>query len=242
MFKIVLLGLLASASAAPHHYSHGPPSPFRHGDEVGLGDRYFSNDIFDTRRFWMELSREMAMFDQLLVDFAKRFPSSVSSEGIDTETNEYKVTIPLAGFEEKDIIVKAREGLLMVQAVQKPEGGIERSYLDIRSLPNIVNVNGSWTFNEGVLKIVFPLLSKPETEETTTKITTVVPEIFKPESREEIDNQSNDNRDADVGVNRGDTDKEVELMTNVIPKRQPVEATTYAVDLKDEVEFVPVRY
>lgn len=243
MFAIVLFGLLASACAAPqfhHHHHHGPPPPFPYDDDP-FGDHFFRNEIFDTRRFWAELSREMAMFDKMMTEFAKRFPSSVSSEGIDPETNEYKVTIPLTGFYEKDVVVKAREGVLMVQAVSKPEGDVARTYLDVRTLPDYVNVTGSWTFNEGVLKVVFPLLPKGE-HETTVSVTTQLPEELKPESREVEKADASDNTDADVGVSMGDKAKEIEVMTNEIPKQDPVEATTYAVDLKDEVEFVPVRY
>ncbi|CAH2050927.1 unnamed protein product, partial [Iphiclides podalirius] len=238
MLAIVLFGLVAGAYAAPqffHRHHHGP---FPRDDDLA-GYPYFQDEIFDARRFWAELSREMAMFDQMMNDFTKHFPSSVSSEGVDPETNQYKVTIPLSGFEEKDVVVKAREGVLMVQAVSKPEGGMARNYLDVRTLPDYVNVNGSWTLSGGVLKVVFPLLQRGE--ETTTEISTQLPEELKPESREEVDNRGGD-VDADVGVISGDTAKETELMTNEIPDREPVEATTYAVDLKDEVEFVPVRY
>ncbi|XP_014364953.2 uncharacterized protein LOC106716039 [Papilio machaon] len=257
MFAIVLTALLACASAAPHyrhshHHGYGPPSPFGSRDEYDLGgfgmEPHFGNDndffrdnMFDTRRFWAELSREMSMLDQLLNDFAKRFPSGVSNEGIDKTTNEYKVTVALNGFEEQDIKVKAREGLLMIQAIRNKDEAGQNSYLSVRTLPDFVNVTGSWTYEDGVLKIVFPLISTPADGETTTEITTEIPEQFKPESREET-TIGEDTKDADVGLDRGDVAKETELLTNEIPRKEAVEATTYAVDLKDEVEFVPVRY
>ncbi|XP_068626478.1 uncharacterized protein [Battus philenor] len=247
MYAFILFGLLACAYAAPHYHGHGfhhraPMIDFGFHDHFDHVRPYFQDDIFDTRKFWMDLSREMAMFDQMLTDFTKRFPTSVSSEGFDEKTGEYIVTIPLTGFEEKDIVVKAREGVLMVQAVQKMNGVDQRTYLDVRTLPERLNVTGSWTYDKDILKIVFPPLTKPEEGETTTEITTDLPSLFQPESREEVDKQDQDNKDADVGVERGDLDKQNELNTNEIPNKEIVEATTYAVDLKDEVEFVPVRY
>ncbi|XP_013133359.1 PREDICTED: uncharacterized protein LOC106099373 [Papilio polytes] len=256
MFAFVLFAMLACVSASPHyhrshHHGYGPPSPFgsKEFDHRGFGmEPYFGNDndffrdnMFDTRRFWAELSREMSMLDQFLNEFTKRFPNGVSSEGIDSKTNEYKVTVPLNGFEEQDIKVKAREGVLMIQAVRSAGEVGQNSYLSMRTLPAIVNVTGSWTFENGVLKVVFPLLSTPNEEETTTEVVTEIPEQFKPESREDTTGDD-DNTDADVGVARGDVAKETELLTNEVPHREAVEATTYAVDLKDEVDFVPVRY
>ncbi|XP_013177148.1 PREDICTED: uncharacterized protein LOC106124745 [Papilio xuthus] len=257
MFAIVLTAMLACASAAPrlqysHHHGYGPPSPFGPRDDfyhggfgmepqIGNDNDFFRDNMFDTRRFWAELSREMSMLDQLLNDLGKRFPSGVSNEGIDKTTNEYKITVALNGFEEQDIKVKAREGLLMIQAIKNIGEAGQNSYLSVKTLPDFVNVTGSWTFEDGILKIVFPLLSTTTEGETTAEITTELPEQFKPESREETPSDDN-NKDADVGLAKGDVAKETELLTNEVPHKEAVEATTYAVDLKDEVEFVPVPY
>ncbi|CAH2050929.1 unnamed protein product, partial [Iphiclides podalirius] len=250
MLAIVLSALAASVHAAPQyhfHHHHGPPPPFHHHGpppppppfprDDAFGDHYFRDGNFDTRRFWSELSRGMVMLNNMLSEFTKRFPSGVSSEGVDPETNKYKVTIPLKGFEEKDVVVKAREGVLMVQALSKSEGSTGKSYVDVRALPDFVNVAGSWTYSEGFLKIVFPLQPRGD---TTFEISTHLPQGLKPESRE-VDNNGG-NSDANVGVIKDDTTKETELITNEIPKRDPVEVTTHLVDLKGEVVFVPVPY
>lgn len=205
--------------------------------------------MFDTGRFWADLSKELRELDDMLADFSHRFPASASSqEGVDG--NEYKITVSLPEFEEKDIVVKARDGLLMIQANHKYSLGSERNYLDVRTLPDTVNVTGNWIFEKGVLKITFPLKKVEKASETpevteevlTEQLGTTIRPVFEG-SREEMDTNINEHvQDADIGVGRGDLDKESELKTNEIPDRNTVEATTYAVDLKDEVEFVPVRY
>lgn len=227
----VLLGCLAAAAAAPH-YPHGPP-PYapEHHRHFGHYDP-FAEDVFDTRQFWAQMANEMRQIDEMLATFSQRFPTMVSQAGI--EGNEYKITVPLTGFEEKDIVVKAKEGFLMVQAVHKlPEGG-ERMYLDAKTIPNCVNVTGTWTFEQGVLKIVFPLKSDGEESQTVTVREVVVTEQPVIKDREEMESSSRED-----GVT-AELDERNDLFTNEIPQNR-VEATTYAVDLKDEVEFVPVR-
>ncbi|XP_059056271.1 uncharacterized protein LOC131850118 [Achroia grisella] len=239
MNAAVILSVLAVATAAPHyhhHHHHG----FNHGQTSPL-ERYpgFGENIFDTRSFWAELENEMKQLDIMLKDFYLKFPSSVSSEGV--VDNTYKITIPLVGYQERDIAVKAREGVLMVQAVHKYGEVSQRSYLDVRTLPEAIVLNGTWTYGKDILTIEFPL---KEGAITTENPITVEPSQAANEehSREVMGNDNDDNQDADVGVGpRGDND--AEILTNEIPDRQePVEATTYAVDLNNEVEFVPVNY
>nr|QNN88709.1 heat shock protein [Spodoptera frugiperda] len=237
MIGLVLCALVAAAAAAPHFdYPRREFLPQLHRQ----ARPYISDDIFDTSRFWADMSREMKEFEDMMNEFTRNFPTSTSQEGF--EGNEYKITIPLTDFEEKDIVVKAREGLLMVQAIHK-----YKSYLDIRTLPDNVNVAGNWVFDKGVLRITFPVKSgsnSPAPVPTSTQTPSF--ETEQPTfggSREEIETNSNVGvLDADVGLGRGDQDKATELKTNEIPQGNTVEATTYAVDLKDEVEFVPIKY
>lgn len=239
---LVFLALLAVVSAAPHYGYHSD-------EEGGLWTQQnsemdlFGGQMFDARQFWRELADEMHRMDQMLNEFSKHFPSTTSNEGV--EDNQYVVTITLTGFDEKDIAVKAREGVLMIQAVHNTEDGNERNYIDLRTLPSYVNVNGTWTYNKGVLKITFPLKEKPteddgvtEEAKTTTEATTEEAE----RSREEMEPTTGyENVNVDVGAERGDTDREQELLTNSIYPYRPVEATTYSVDLKNDVEFVPMK-
>lgn len=240
MFALVLLGCLALSSAAPHHYHHhhhGPP----HGSSYDSSlERYLEEEMFNTRLFWDELRREMLELDTMLADFGRHFPSSISSEKM--EGNEYIITIPLPNYEEKEIVVKARKGLLMIQAVHQVEGETQRNYLDVRTLPDCVNEAGSWSFEDGVLKIVFPIEKKDIAggEVPTDAPVTEAPQHSREDMEPTVD--ENVNQNADVESDRGDLGKNIELLTNEIPKRNPVEATTYAVDLKDEVELVPARY
>lgn len=239
----VFLALLALASAAPFYGHHSD-------EEGGLGWSQpqseidlFSGQMFDAHQFWRELADEMHRMDQMLNEFSKHFPSTTSNEGI--EDNQYAVTITLTGFDEKDIAVKAREGVLMIQAVHNTEDGNEKSYIDLRTLPTYVNVNGTWTYDKGVLKISFPLKEKPTEDGGVTESTTTTTEATteeKERSREEMEPTTGyENGDADVGAERGDMGRERELLTNSIYPYRPVEATTYSVDLKNDVEFVPVK-
>ncbi|CAH0695553.1 unnamed protein product [Spodoptera exigua] len=241
MIAFVLCALVAAAAAAPHiDYPRREFMPHLHIQ----ARPYLNGDIFDTSKFWADMSRELRDFDDMMNDFVRRFPTSTSQEGF--EGNEYKITIPLSDFEEKDIVVKAREGLLMVQAIHIYAEGMSKNYLDVRTLPDTVNVAGNWVFDKGVLKITFPLKSGAVTPAPVPTTTQSSFETERPTfggSREEIESNVNVGvQDADVGLGRGDQDKVTELKTNEIPQGNTVEATTYAVDLKDEVEFVPVKY
>lgn len=238
----VFLAILAVASAAPHYgyHSHeegGLGWPQSNGETDLLGGQ-----MFDARQFWKDLSDEMHRMDQMLNEFSKHFPTTTSNEGV--EDNQYFVSITLTGFDEKDIAVKAREGVLMIQAVHSTEYGNERSYIDLRTLPTYVNVNGTWTYDKDVLKITFPLKeSSTEASDVNVEAITTEPRTGEVErSREEMEPSTGDeNVDVDVGVERGDTDRERELLTNSIYPYRPVEATTYSVDLKNDVEFVPMK-
>ncbi|XP_026756685.1 uncharacterized protein LOC113516465 [Galleria mellonella] len=234
MYAIVILSILAVATAAPHYHHHH--QGFNHGSSL---DRYrgVEENLFDTRAFWAELENEMRQLDEMLKDFYVKFPSSVSSEGV--VDNQYKIVIPLSGYQEQEIAVKAREGVLMVQAVHKYNDVSQRSYLDVRTLPESVNLTGTWTYDKDLLTIVFPL---KEGAISTENPVTVLPTTDESEehSREEMGNDNEDAQDADVGA-RGD--KDAEILTNEISEKQaPVEATTYSVDLNNEVEFVPIHY
>ncbi|CAH0405145.1 unnamed protein product [Chilo suppressalis] len=241
MIKLLVLSFLAAASAAPqfNHHRHSPFSQDFHNDfDV---NPYFGEEMFDTHRFWLDLELQLRQMDSMLQDFHRHFPKSTSSAGV--VGHEYKVVIALPGFEEKDVIVKAREGVLMVQAVHKSDEGSHNNYIDIRTLPANVDVSGVWTFEDGVVTIVFPIKGVS----TTTEAPSTTPEMMEAVTRglgdrEEMGNGNsyeNDNQDADVGVSHN-VEKDHAIRTNEI--QRGIEATTYAIDLKDEVEFVPVHY
>lgn len=250
MISLLLFGFIASTCAAPQFHDgfrdrFGPPPFFPDNRHFHLAKQRTApeaNNLFDTNAFWTEFSKEMKELDEMMAEFTRRFSARMSQEGV--EGNEYRITITLSGFKEEDIIVKAREGLLMIQAHHKYEEGSERNYLDIRHLPSAVNVTGTWTFDKGVLKVVFPLIEGFETQTVesvnvvSTDFTTKRPTF----DREEVENHNDKTvgvQDADVGLSKNDGR---DVMTNEISDSNFVEATTYAVDLKDEVEFVPVRY
>lgn len=228
----LVVTLAAAAAAAPHyhHHHHGRFDRYRDMDDFGsMGS--IEDGVFDTNRFWRQLETDLMEIDKMMNAFRTHFIVAPASAGV--EGTSYKVRMPLPGFEEKDIVVKAREGVLMVQAIHKSEDDIVKNYLDMRTMPSNVDVNGVWTYDEEVLTITFPLKG------VTTEVATEEHVTQDPISREEMGTKTEDVGDADIGL-RSDR-KEVEIQTNEIPK-QTVEATTYAVDLKDQYEFVPVHY
>ncbi|KAI5645068.1 hypothetical protein NE865_03042 [Phthorimaea operculella] len=245
MIALCFFACLALASAAPQFEFNPYADYLRREPYVKTPARdssvedFFNGQVFDTQRFWAEMAAEFQKIDQVLSELYTHFPATTSEHGI--KGNEYVITMSLTGFEENDIKVKAREGVLMVQAVHKSDNGNQRSYIDVKTLPSYVNVNGTWTYEAGILKIVFPLNSKPEI--STEAVVTQAPstesniDVREKEEVEETHNQ-NANRDADVGLEMGERDQDNEIPDTHV---DPVEATTYAVDLKDEVELVPVR-
>lgn len=212
MRLLVILCVVAAAAAAPR---------WPGGDYGALGDYVSPGHLFDTSRFWADL--EATLMQQLLQDLSTHFPSDVSSEGVDGDS--YKIVVPLEGFEERDIVVKARRGALMIQAVRGAAGG-STSYLNARTLPAGVDPAGRWGFRDGVLTLSFPLTS-PEPASTAAA----------PRSREELD--SSEEAEEQPGQ-RGETaDMVGSLHTTASPNH--VEDSTYSVDLKGDVEFVPVQ-
>ncbi|XP_011561699.3 uncharacterized protein LOC105391838 [Plutella xylostella] len=221
MFAAILLGLVVSVAAAPH----------RAAPEYGrLSDYVYDDNVFDTHKFWSELEASL-LLEQILEDFYKHFPSRVDIAGV--RGHEYQVLITIPDYEEKDIVVKARTGVLMVEAT-RAAGSDLHHYLDVRSLPAAVDPAGKWNYNEGVLNITFPLRGPVET--SSEELGTAAPATAAPRDREEMEPAGEATDDADVGL---DQDKVQDIDTNEI-KQSSVEATTYAVDMNNEIEFVPV--
>lgn len=238
MIAILLVGILACASAAPRWGErYSDLSPFD-----GSLDRYINQEIFDTNRFFDEmtrdLNREMAQLETMLRDFGKHFPSVASTEGV--EGNDYKIAIPLTGFDEKDIVVKARKGMLMIQAVHTDGNNNHNNYLDVRTLPVCVGEQGSWSYENNVLRITLPIARNDDegAKELPSVPATPEPDRSREETESPLGKDDDLNMDIDL-VGRGDQGKEKEIKTNEIPS---VEATTYAVDVKGDYEFVPVKY
>ncbi|XP_022115731.2 uncharacterized protein LOC110993687 [Pieris rapae] len=220
---LILIGLVAAAGAAPH---------FPYSDGTSL-DNMFTDDMFGMNNFWQQFNRQMATLEERISQMSRNLPHVVTKEGV--EGNEYKIEIPLTGFQESDISVKARPGLLKVVAQHNYGPGSTSNYIIARSLPEFVGANGDWTYENGILKIVFPLNNNPSEGSDQQ---TVAPN----HSREDIETDNTDtDANADIGLDKAGEDSE--LITNEIPTKRPVEGTTYSEGLKDDYEFVPLsRY
>lgn len=218
MQVLALFCLVAAAMAAPWR-----DTP----DTYGALSDYVSDDhIFDTNRFWRQL--QASLMQQLLEDLYKHFPSDVTQEGV--VDDQYRIVVPLEGYDEKDIVVKAQPGALMIQAV-RIEGANKVSYLNARTLPADVDVAGRWGYEDGVLTIAFPLKNKTV---GTTESELEVQTTGSPVSREELETESSVNVD-ERGSEAADMVGNNEITSN------DIEDSTYAVDLKGDVEFVPIQ-
>ncbi|NP_001112375.1 uncharacterized protein LOC114250694 [Bombyx mandarina] len=223
MIALVLCGLLAAVSAAPQYYHGSSHWPYHHYDPFSP---YVRESMLDTHSLWSNLANEMQHLDNMMKELSLKFPSIINEGRV--EGDKYQISIHLPGYEQKDINVKAKNGVLMVQA-----NSAFNHYLKIQNLPWDVNSEGSWVYEKDVLKITFPLKQKqpedskrPVAEPTETTSTNV--------SREEMEFTTESNvRDVDVGL-------ETAQKTNEIAKA--VEATTYAVNIRDDAEFLPIPY
>lgn len=244
MHRLAFIVFLAVASAAPqyfHHHQHTPLHSYlqmNHHPPYYSSEDYFGNRMFDTRRFWAELAQEMMSLDQMLQEFYNHFPKVTSEEGF--QNGQYKISIPLSGFTSEDVVVKVKNHVVMVQAIHKADGGHEKHYVDIRTVPANVDVTtGTYIFENEVLNISFKVKGDIEEAVPVTEGSTV--ETEKEHSREEMEPHSDDtNEDENVDM-KSSSDKEI--ISNEIPTHQQnLEATTYSVLKNDDVEFVPVPY
>lgn len=140
-----------------------------------------------------DFDKRVKDLDNKLTEFQQHYHSSVSEEGI--VGNEYIITIPLSGFERKDIIVKAHEGYVNIQANHKNSDGNENIYSNFRTLPAMVKLDGKWTYEGGVLKITFPLNENFETQtvESVSVITTAPTTELPTTNREDVTSTTEEN-------------------------------------------------
>ncbi|CAH2266780.1 jg14948 [Pararge aegeria aegeria] len=129
MIAILLVGLVACANAAP-----------------GWRDRRHSP--FDSS-FDDHFEQAFKTFDQRM-EKKLSFISDASTQGI--VGNEYKITIPLESFEAEDIVVNAGKNMLNIVAY-KPGNYYSRTI----QLSEFVGEQGTWSFENGALKISLPI-------------------------------------------------------------------------------------
>ncbi|XP_034832294.1 uncharacterized protein [Maniola hyperantus] len=217
MILILLLGLLACVSSAPQWHQHHRSDRLAAGTDGSLDRDY--NEYLNTSRLLDELTRYLSNFNKH------------SSE----ESRSVTMSISLPGFERKDISVKTTKGLLIVQAIRC--GVYPNSYMNVWALHKCVSGLGSASYENGVLKIVFPLVQSSDcgTLQFIPRVDLETVTQDPDRSREEIESPVYEKGDIDlIGGNLG---KDNGIQTNETPN---VEATTFAHDLKRDVEFVPV--
>ncbi|CAG9573857.1 unnamed protein product [Danaus chrysippus] len=79
--------------------------------------------------------------------------------------DQYWVYIEMPGFNTEDISVKSKKGLLVVRAARPLN-----DYQHVSALPDYVDEHGSWSYNHGLLTVVYPLERRPPTDASTSRL------------------------------------------------------------------------
>ncbi|XP_045497509.1 uncharacterized protein LOC123695646 [Colias croceus] len=142
MLKIILCGLLVAVNGAPKYKQHFFPE--REMYYTFLTEIVQRVDVFGDR------------MDHLLDD--DEFPVTTSPGRINGD--KYEIEYTMTGLKKDDISVKARQGQLQFEV--HSADGIINIYHN-RSLPPYVDASGrNWTYEDNVLKIVFPILKNTQ--------------------------------------------------------------------------------
>ncbi|XP_045501132.1 uncharacterized protein LOC123698521 [Colias croceus] len=73
------------------------------------------------------------------------------------EASEYKLTITLIDYKEEDIEIRATKELLLIKLHSKHANGTDCNIEQYKVLPPYLHVNGTWTYENNILTITFPI-------------------------------------------------------------------------------------
>ncbi|CAG4953792.1 unnamed protein product [Colias eurytheme] len=140
MLKIILCGLLVAVNGEPKYKQH-----------------FFPRTEMD--RYWTQFNERFEEFrdrmDHLFDDV--EFPVTAIPGRINGD--KYVIEYIMTGLKEDEISVKARQGLLQIEG-HSADGSI--NIYNSRPLPLYVDASGNWTYEDNVLKIVFPILKNTQ--------------------------------------------------------------------------------
>lgn len=143
---LAILSLAAVAVAAPHsprqHFVQpwGQPHECRGCNLVG--------------KAWAESPYFVSPWDITMEDFIQHVPTYHKRATAKVEDDKCVILIPLTGIEEGDIAVRATQNFMAMKAISSNElNGVYTCF----SLPKNVDSAGTWTYHDGVLKIVLHL-------------------------------------------------------------------------------------
>ncbi|CAK1540382.1 unnamed protein product [Leptosia nina] len=142
MFRLVLIGLLSLAAAAP--------KPVKNDIESYMDHKFAVIDK-KAREFWTEFENTMKTFEEKMEDLGRRFPNPVLQEGI--EGGKYIIRLSIPGFKEDEISVVVKKHNMVVEAHHE-RGNSEDNFINARSLPSNVE-GGEWSYDNDVLTIEF---------------------------------------------------------------------------------------
>ena len=122
-----------------------------------------SNDIASLRRKIDDVkdnlnnrrSNDMPNLRRKINDVKADSNNHLTSQSV-IEGNEYKLSLPISGYEKEDITVKTREGVISIEAYHQNPGGSYNFFSNNLILPDTVNPSCTWSYDNSVLKIVCP--------------------------------------------------------------------------------------
>ncbi|CAH0405143.1 unnamed protein product [Chilo suppressalis] len=145
---LCLLAVLSIASA------HCPYHKHRHTNSGHTRD--YHNRLFE------EISNDVIALDKKVQNLCTRNTNGATKEIIESET--FKLSTPLDGFDETEIEVKIRNRILYISANKPPL----KSYNEIRVLPSFVDTKqASYQLEEGKLIVSFNIKTAATNECTT---------------------------------------------------------------------------
>ncbi|XP_022115696.2 uncharacterized protein LOC110993658 [Pieris rapae] len=146
MLAYLLLGLIATVSAAPHKEIN------KDDDDQTLKNfitNKFNKIEAESRDFWQQYEREMKTFEDKMNALSRHFPNPILAEGFDGD--KYVIKVSLHGFEEDDILVQTKKTAVVIEA-HHSNGNSKNNFFNVRTLPSEVK-SGFWTYEDDILTV-----------------------------------------------------------------------------------------
>ncbi|XP_038220915.1 uncharacterized protein LOC119838847 [Zerene cesonia] len=145
MLKIILCGLLVAVNGAP---------------QVRRGFDLFR----EQEALWREFENNFDKFENKMHHFLDNIEKVDITDRVEGDT--YVISMVIAGLAESEISVK-RGGRQLVVEGHSADGSV--ILYSSRMLPPYVGESGNWTYENDVLKIVFPILHQPQSPPAKTR-------------------------------------------------------------------------
>ncbi|XP_045505764.1 uncharacterized protein LOC123702146 [Colias croceus] len=171
MLKIILCGLLVAVNGAPKYKQQFFPGTF--WTQFNKHFEEFGN-------------RTNHPFDDV------KFPVTMSDGRINGD--KYEIILPMPGLKKDEISVTSRHRHLEI------DGHSADGFVDVyisRPLPRYVHASGNWTYEDSMLKIVFPILKHTQSPfgNKPTSVPVIIPNVVIDNNRtsDSLGNGNNEN-------------------------------------------------